>query len=233
MSSNPNITLFTWLTANGIKVSITLEELSIPYQVTEVDISTNAQKEPWFIKINPNGRIPAILDDGQRVFESGAILLYLADKYDTEGKISYQFGTSEYYEQLSWIMFQVGGVGPMQGQANHFRLMAGEYSQYAIDRYMAETRRLYSVLNERLGASPWLAGNKYTIADICNYGWVRYEPIALGIDLSDFPHLKRWHNAIHGRTAVQRGLNVPRVVTDEQLRERYRLMEEKTIALQK
>lgn len=116
MSSNPSITLFTWLTANGIKVSITLEELSIPYQVTEVDISTNAQKEPWFIKINPNGRIPAILDDGQRVFESGAILLYLADKYDSEGKISYRFGTLEYYEQLSWIMFQVGGVGPMQGE---------------------------------------------------------------------------------------------------------------------
>lgn len=119
------------------------------------------------------------------------------------------------------------------GQANHFRLMAGEYSQYAIDRYMAETRRLYSVLNERLGTSPWLAGNKYTIADICNYGWARYGPIALGIDLSDFPHLKRWHDAIHGRTAVQRGLNVPRVVPDEQLRERYRLMEEKTIALRK
>lgn len=116
MSSNPSINFFTWLTANGIKVSITLEELSIPYQVTEVDISSNAQKEPWFIKVNPNGRIPAILDDGQRVFESGAILLYLADKYDSEGKINYQFGTSEYYEQLSWIMFQVGGVGPMQGK---------------------------------------------------------------------------------------------------------------------
>ncbi|KAL6689840.1 glutathione S-transferase [Trichoderma pleuroticola] len=219
MPSNPNINLFTWLTANGIKVSITLEELSIPYQVMEVDISSNAQKESWFIKINPNGRIPAILDGGQRVFESGAILLYLTDKYDSEGKISYQFGTSEYYGRLSCIMFQIGGVGPMQGQANHFRLMAGEYAM------------LYSVLNERLGASLWLAGHKYTIADICNYSWVRYGPIALGIDLNDFPNLKRWHDTIHGRTEVRRGINVPRVVTDEQLRERYRLMEEKTIAL--
>lgn len=115
MSSTPDINFYTWLTANGIKVSITLEELSIPYQITEIDISSNIQKEPWFTKINPNGRIPAILDNGKRVFESGAILLYLVDKYDQEGKISYQFGTPEYYEQLSWIMFQVGGVGPMQG----------------------------------------------------------------------------------------------------------------------
>lgn len=115
MSSDPNINLYTWLTANGIKVSIALEELSIPYQVTEVDISSNTQKESWFIKINPNGRIPAILDNGKQIFESGAILLYLTDKYDSEGKISYRFGTPEYYEQLSWIMFQIGGVGPMQG----------------------------------------------------------------------------------------------------------------------
>lgn len=110
--------------------------------------------------------------------------------------------------------------------------MAGEYSQYAIGRYMTETRRLYSVLNERLQLYPWLAGNMYTIADICNYSWVRYGPIALGINLNDFPNLKRWHDTIQARTAVQRGINVPRAVTDEQLRERYRLMEEKTIALQ-
>lgn len=109
--------------------------------------------------------------------------------------------------------------------------MAGVYSQYGIDRYMAETRRLYSVLNDRLTVSPWLAGNKYTIADICNYGWIRYGPIALGIDLNDFPSLKRWHDTIHGRTAVQKGLKVPRAVTDEQLRERYKLMEQKTKAL--
>lgn len=111
------ITLYTALTANGIKISIALEELSLEYKSVEVDIAANEQKEPWFLRINPNGRIPAITDNGQRVFESGAILLYLTEKYDQERMISYEPGSTQYYEQLSWLMFQMGGVGPMQGSS--------------------------------------------------------------------------------------------------------------------
>lgn len=118
-TESTDITLYTWLTPNGIKTSIALEELSVPYQAVAVDISTNAQKEPWFLAINPNGRIPAITDKGQRVFESGAILMYLCDKYDHNRAISYSPDSPECYEQLSWLMFQMGGLGPMQG-AQHF-----------------------------------------------------------------------------------------------------------------
>ncbi|KUM60352.1 hypothetical protein ACN42_g6790 [Penicillium freii] len=134
MSSN--ITLYTWSTANGIKASITLEELGLPYKTEGIDISSssNPQKEEWFLKINPNGRIPALLDGSQRVFESGAIMTYLVDKYDTERKISYAPGTPEHVEQTSWLMFQMAGLGPMQGQANHFRLFANTRSDYAIQR---------------------------------------------------------------------------------------------------
>lgn len=114
-SDTPDITLYTWLTPNGIKVSIALEELSLPYQTIAVDISTNAQKEPWYVAINPNGRIPALMDKGQRIFESGAILQFLVDKYDNNRDISYEPGSPEYYEQQSWLMFQMGGLGPMQG----------------------------------------------------------------------------------------------------------------------
>ena len=241
MAHAPDITLYTSLTANGIKVSIALEELSLPYKTVEIDISTNTQKEPWFLEINPNGRIPAITDNGQRIFESGAILLYLAENYDPQRIISYDPRTAEYYEQLSWLMFQMGGVGPMQGeqlpyylfppyynptnqaigQANHFCLMAGVYSEYSINRYINETKRLYSVINSRLERSPFLAGAKYTIADIANYVWVRYGPISLEIDLGEFPALKRWHDGIYSRDATQQGLAVPRRMTEEQLAQRY------------
>ncbi|KAJ5390554.1 uncharacterized protein N7496_001622 [Penicillium cataractarum] len=207
MSSN--ITLYSWTTPNGIKASITLEELGLPYKIEPIDISTNIQKEDWFLKINPNGRIPALTDGSQRVFESGSIMLYLADKYDTERKISYAPGTPEYIEQLSWVMFQMGGLGPMQGQANHFRLFAGVRSDYGIKRYTDETKRLYSVLDSRLKESPYLAGSKYTIADIANYSWVRSGPGALEIDLSEFPALKKWADEIGQRAAVQKGADVP------------------------
>ncbi|CAH0021185.1 unnamed protein product [Clonostachys rhizophaga] len=230
MTSLPDIRLYTWLTCNGIKISVALEELGLPYKVTEVDIGSGKQKEAWFTDINPNGRIPAITDGNKRIFESGAILLYLADRYDSDNKFSYAPGTPEYYEQLSWIMFQMGGVGPMQGQANHFRLFASEYSQYSIDRYMEETKRLYGVLNRRLTQSAWLAGDKYTIADICNYGWVRYAPLALRLDLDEFPALKKWHDAIAEREAVRKGVNVPRASSDQELMQRYRLLEQKTLA---
>ena len=244
------ITLYTALTSNGIKVSIALEELGLKYKAVEVNLASNEQKEAWFLKVNPNGRIPAITDDGQRIFESGSLLIYLTEKYDKSRLISYESGSKEYYEQLSWLMFQMGGIGPMQGwmptlnprlcfilttrlvgQANHFRLMAGEYSEYGINRYMNETKRLYSVLNTRLECSPYLAGDKYTIADIASFAWVRYGPIALEIDLSEFPALKKWHDKITKRPAVQKGLKVPKALTEEQLVARYRAMKEKMEAM--
>ncbi|KAL2840045.1 glutathione S-transferase [Aspergillus pseudoustus] len=226
-----DITLYTCSTPNGIKVSIALEELSLAYRVVPIDISSGAQKEPSFLAINPNGRIPAITDFGLRVFESGAILQYLAETYDRDRTISYAPGTPEYWEQMSWLMFQMGGVGPMQGQANHFRLFAGEYSAYGIQRYTAETKRLYSVLNDRLTVSPYLAGPKYTIADIANFGWVRYAPLALEINLNEFPALKRWHSVILERSAVQRGLAVPTPKSDAEIAERYRGLREKVDGL--
>ncbi|KAJ5287646.1 hypothetical protein N7478_003332 [Penicillium angulare] len=204
-----DITLYSWPTPNGIKASIALEELGLPYKTVPMNIGTNIQKEDWFLKINPNGRIPAITDGSQRVFESGSILLYLADKYDTDRKISYAPGTPEYIEQLSWIMFQTGGIGPMQGQANHFRLFANTRSDYGIKRYIDETKRLFSVLEIRLKESPWLAGDKYTIADIANYSWVQMAPGALEIDLAEFPAVKKWVEEIKKRGAAQKGANIP------------------------
>ncbi|CAL5872524.1 uncharacterized protein PFLUO_LOCUS6788 [Penicillium psychrofluorescens] len=204
-----DITLYSYATPNGIKASIALEELGLPYKTVPIDFGTNTQKSEWFLKINPNGRIPAIMDGSQRVFESGAIMLYLADKYDTNRKISYAPGTPENIEQLSWLMFQMGGIGPMQGQANHFRAMAGARSDYGIDRYMNETKRLYSVLESRLQESPYLAGSKYTIADIANYGWVQAAPVMLAIDLSEWPALKKWVENIGARAAVKKGMAVP------------------------
>lgn len=203
------------------------------------------------MKINPNGRIPAILDGSQRVFESGAIMLYLTEKYDQERKISYAPGTSEYVEQLSWLMYQMGGVGPMQGnncipkhthflfspmsfswliasslytgQANHFRLFAGARSDYGINRYISETKRLYSALESRLKESPFLAGSKYTIADIANYSWVRSAPVALEIDLAEWPALKKWAEGIEKREAVSKGVDVPkRDITPEQMAEKFK-----------
>ncbi|KAJ5501400.1 hypothetical protein LT330_001044 [Penicillium expansum] len=218
MSSD--ITLYTWNTANGVKISITLEELGLSYKTEPIDIGKNIQKEEWFLKINPNGRIPALTDGPQRVFESGSIMLYLVNKYDTDRNISYAPDTPEYIEQVSWLMFQTGGIGPMQGQANHFRLVASVRSNYAIKRYIDETKRLYSVLESRLKESTYLAGSKYTIADIINYTWVRRGPQLLEIDLSDFPALKNWVDEIDKRPGVQKGADVPHLDrTDEQWNE--------------
>ncbi|CAG8007304.1 hypothetical protein PENNAL_c0021G10448 [Penicillium nalgiovense] len=223
MSSN--ITLYSWPTPNGVKASITLEELGLSYKAEGLDVSSssNPQKEEWFLKINPNGRIPALLDGAQRVFESGAIMTYLVDKYDTDRKISYAPGTPEHVEQTSWLMFQMAGLGPIQGQANHFRLFANMRSDYAIKRFVDETRRLYSVLESRLNESPYLAGEKYTIADIASFSWVRGSPISLEIDLSEFPALKRWIDGIDNRAAVQKGLDIPHSTwTPEQKAEIFR-----------
>jgi GST-like protein len=205
------IDLYTWTTPNGRKVSIMLEELALPYRVHPVNIGQGEQFRPEYLKINPNGKIPSIVDpegpDGKPIamMESGAILIYLAGK---TGKLFPQADRAK-YEALQWLMFQMGGVGPMFGQTHHFLRAAKEPVPYAIDRYMKETRRLYGVLNERLKDHEYLA-DSYSIADIATFPWVaRYEWHKT--DLNEFPAVKRWFDAISARPAVQRGMNVPEV----------------------
>jgi len=229
----PNkLVYYTFGTPNGIKPSIALEELGLEYKTETIDITKNTQKEPWYLEINPNGRIPALKDGDQRIFESGAILMYLADQYDKDNKISYEYGTSDYYEMLSWLMFQMGGIGPMQGQANHFRAMAKVRSDYGIERYVEETKRLYSVLEIRLSKADWLAGDKYTVADIANYSWVRSGPLLLGLDLGEWPGVKKWVETIDKREAVQRGIKVPPSTrTPEQMAEMFKSMRDRIDAM--
>jgi GSH-dependent disulfide-bond oxidoreductase len=203
------IDLYTWTTPNGRKVSVMLEELDLPYRVHKIDISKGDQFKPEFVAINPNSKIPAIVDaEGPggkplSLFESGAILIYLADK---TGKFLSKDPVTRYVT-LEWLMFQMGGVGPMFGQTHHFLRAAKEQVPYAIERYSAETRRLYGVLDARLGQSAYLAGD-YSIADIATYPWVarhEWHKVALG----DFPHVERWYQAIGARPAVARGMQVP------------------------
>ncbi|WP_043307432.1 glutathione S-transferase family protein [Pseudomonas sp. ML96] len=197
------IDLYTAATPNGHKISIALEELGLPYQVHALSFDKKEQKTPEFLRINPNGRIPAIVDDGFAVFESGAILIYLAEK---TGKLlpSDAKGRSL---AIQWLMFQMGGVGPMQGQANVFFRYFPEKLQGAIDRYQHETRRLYEVLDSRLGEAEYLAGD-YSIADIATYPWVRIHDWA-GVSVEGLEHLQRWMDTLAARPAVQRGLQVP------------------------
>jgi glutathione S-transferase len=215
-TKRPNIKLYTDATPNGIKLSIALEELGIPYEVEHIDISTNRQKEPWFLEINPNGRIPAITDtfsDGKqiRVFEAGSVLQYLAEQYDKDHKISYPRGTREYYETNNWLFFQNAGLGPMQGQANHFVRYAPEKIEYGMKRYVNETRRLYGVLDKHLenSKSGYLVGDHISIADITTIGWVIWAAWA-GVDIDEFPNLKKWEEFISSRPAVEKGCNVPK-----------------------
>jgi len=210
---------YTAGTPNGLKPAILLEELGLKYETHAINIMKNEQKEPWFIEINPNGRIPALKDGDLRVFESGAIMLYLTDMYDKEKNFTYQYGTDEYYEMMSWLMFQMGGIGPMQGQANHFRAMAPVYSAYGIKRYIDETKRLISVLEIRLSKADWLAGDKYTIADMASYSWVQGAPLFLDIDLSEFPGVDKWIKRIGERPAVQAAKKVGSSWSDEQMKE--------------
>jgi len=200
------IELYTAATPNGYKVSITLEELGFPYELHAIDLSSGAQKEPWFLAINPNGRIPAIVDtenDNFAVFESGAIMLYLAER---AGRL---IPADEKGRSLvvQWLMFQMGGLGPMMGQANVFTRYFPEHLPAAIERYRRESRRLLEVLDTRLADNEYLAGD-YSIADIANFAWARtYEwP---GVSIEGLDHLRRWIDAIAGRPAVQRGLQAP------------------------
>ena len=203
------ITLYTWGTPNGRKVSIMLEECALPYRVEAVDITQKQQFRSEFVAINPNSKIPAIVDaDGPggqpfALFESGAILLYLAEKTgqflpaDARGR----------YAAIQWLMFQMGGVGPMFGQTHHFLRYAPEPVPYAIGRYRTETARLYGVLNHRLGEADYLAG-EYSVADIATYPWVaRHE--WHDVALTDYPNVARWYASIGERPAVQRGMAVP------------------------
>jgi GST-like protein len=205
------IDLYTWTTPNGRKVSIMLEEVGLPYKAHAINIGKNDQFTPEFIAINPNSKIPAIVDsdgpDGKpiSVFESGAILVYLAEK---TGKF-YSTDARKRAEQMQWLMFQMGGVGPMFGQNHHFRRAAPEKVPYGIERYQKETDRLYGVLNTRLGKVPYLAG-EYSIADMATYPWVaRHEWHQ--VDLNKHPNVKRWFDEIGKRPAAAKGMNVPEV----------------------
>lgn len=200
------IDLYSAATPNGHKISIALEELALPYTLHALDLQQNTQREDWFLAINPNGRIPAIVDraeDNFAVFESGAILIYLAEKTrrlmpaDPKGRSLV----------LQWLMFQMGGIGPMMGQANVFYRYFPEKIQPAIDRYQGESRRLFRVLDTRLKDHEYLAGD-YSIADIANWAWVRTHNWS-GVAIDDLPNLKRWVDAIRQRPAVQAGLLQP------------------------
>jgi GST-like protein len=203
------IDVYSWPTPNGHKVHILLEECGLPYRAHPVNIGAGDQFRPEFLAISPNNKIPAIRDpegpDGEPItlFESGAILLYLAGK---TGRFLPP-GDRGRYEVLQWLMFQMGGVGPMLGQNHHFRLYAPDRIPYAIDRYTNEARRIYGVIERRLAASLWLGGGAYSIADMAVWPWLRnWEK--QGITLSDHPHLERWFAAVGERPAVQRGIAV-------------------------
>ena len=217
------IEVHTWPTPNGHKVHVMLEECELPYAVHPVDIGAGEQFAPEFLAISPNNKIPAIVDpdgpDGKpiSVFESGAILVYLAEKTgrflpaDPRGRMV----------ALQWLMFQMGGLGPMLGQAHHFRAYAPERVEYAIDRYTREAQRLYGVLDRRLADNEWLAGAEYTIADIACFPWCRSHE-RQGVDLAQYPHVARWYAANERRPAVARGTAVlaerRRPLVDEQAR---------------
>ena len=218
------IDVHSWSTPNGHKIHIMLEECALPYTVHAVDIGAGDQFKPDFLAISPNNKIPAIVDsdgpDGKPIslFESGAILIYLAAKTgkflpsDVRGK----------YETLEWLMFQMGSVGPMLGQAHHFRLYAPEQIEYAVNRYTNEARRLYAVMDKRLANHKYLAGDSYSIADIATWPWTRSWKNQ-GVDLDDYPNFKRWFETIGARAAVQRGVKVldkaRKPLTDDKARE--------------
>ncbi|MBV9736469.1 MAG: glutathione S-transferase N-terminal domain-containing protein [Acidisphaera sp.] len=204
------IEVWSWPTPNGHKVHIALEELGLPYRVIPVNIGAGDQFKPEFLAITPNHRIPAIVDEdgpgGGRLtlFESGAILIYLSEK--TGGRLI-PAAPAQRYACLQWLMFQMGSVGPMFGQYNHFANYAAEKLTYPVERYTNEVRRLHRVLDKRLSQSEYLAGSEYSIADIATFPWVR-NPDRRGIDLAEYPSLRRWHDAIAARPAVQRGVAV-------------------------
>lgn len=218
------IDLYSWTTPNGRKIHIMLEEIGLPYRAHPVNIGKGDQFKPEFLTISPNNKIPAIVDsegpEGKpySLFESGAILMYLAEK---TGQFWPQDPATK-YRVVEWLMFQMGGLGPMLGQAHHFRQYAPEKIQYAIDRYTNEAKRLYCVMDKRLGEVPYLAGD-YSIADMAAFPWTQSHANH-GVDLADYPNVKRWYDAIMARPAVQRGIMVltkdaPQKPLDDEARE--------------
>jgi GSH-dependent disulfide-bond oxidoreductase len=199
--------LYNWPTSNGKKINIMVEELGVEYVIHPIAIGKDDQFKPEFVKINPNSKIPAIVDrDGPggkpfTLFESGAILMYMGEKH---GQFFPQ-DMERRYETIQWLMFQMGGIGPIFGQAHHFRRAAKEKVPYGIERYTTEARRLWSVLDGHLAGHEWMAAGEYTIADIAIFPWTqRYE--WQGIALEEFPNVKRWYQAVEARPGVQRGL---------------------------
>ena len=203
------IEVYSWPTPNGHKVHIILEECGLSYRAIPIDIGAGDQFKPDFLRISPNNKIPAIVDpqgpDGHPIsmFESGAILLYLASK---TGRFL-PTGTRERFEVLEWLMFQMGGVGPMLGQAHHFRIYAPEKIEYAYNRYTNEAKRLYGVMNTRLAKSKYIGGAEYSIADMAIFPWLRSWKNQ-GIDWTDYPHLRGWFDEISARPAVARAVEV-------------------------
>jgi GST-like protein len=204
------IEFYTWATPNGRKISIMLEECGLPYTVHKVDITKNQQYTAEFLKVSPNNKIPGIIDtDGPGgqpypCFESGAILLYLADKTNR----LLPADRAKRFDAIQWLMWQMGGFGPMLGQTHHFVRFAPEQVPYAIKRFTDETRRLYGVLDKRLSAVEWCGGADYTVADIATYPWAaRHEWHR--IDLGEFPNVRRWYDAMGARPAVKKGMAVP------------------------
>ena len=203
------IDLYYWPTPNGWKITIFLEEVNLPYNVVPVDIAAGDQYEPEFLKISPNNKMPAIIDpegpDGAPItlFESGAILIYLADKTER----FFPQTPRERYVVLQWLMFQMGHVGPMLGQAHHFRQYAPEKIPYAVERYTNEAARLYRVIDRRLAETTFIAGDEYTIADMAIFPWLRSHENQ-GQSLDDYPSLKRWYEGMEARPAIRRALDV-------------------------
>ena len=202
------IDLYTWHTPNGRKVSIMLEEIGIPYNVFSINIAKDEQFQPHFLKISPNNRIPAIIDkdnNGYSLFESGAILMYLAEK---SGKLLNFSDKDEYYRTIEWLMWQMGGVGPMFGQVHHFVKYNKGKSEYSEQRYSKEAKRLYGVMDKILEQNQYIAGKSYSIADISIWPWTaRFD--WQEIDLNEFPNVTRWYKEMVERPAVQKGWLVP------------------------
>jgi GST-like protein len=200
------IDLYTWTTPNGRKISIMLEELGLEYKVHPIHIGQGDQHKPEFLEISPNNKIPAIVDhdNGVKMFESGAILMYLAEK---TGKFM-PANDKTRWKTIEWLMWQMGGVGPMLGQVHHFTKYNSGVSSYAEERYLAEGKRLYRVMNERLEDNQYLNGESYSIADIATWPWIARHDWQT-IDLNDYPNVARWYKEIASRAAVQKGWNVP------------------------
>lgn len=208
----PYIKLYTSGTPNGQKISILLELLHLDYKVRSINIYENEQKQDWFLNINPNGRIPSlsVVDSNGKIkyiSESGAIMLYLADKYDTENKFSYKFGTDLYYEQLEWLMFQMGGIGPMMGQAHHFNIFAPKKIPYAENRYKKESGRLMDVLEKRLeiNGTGFLVGDHICIADLAIYPWLK-ELYCVPLNIDEWPLISKWVANMDSIPEISKGM---------------------------